>query len=57
MEDERVLRNLRSMAWERAKGELKSMLHTFFGEEDQFNRLDNEITMFIARVEDNGLSD
>ena len=30
-QEDRITRNLRHMAWERAKGELNSMLHTFWG--------------------------
>ena len=54
MED-RVIRNLRNMAWERAKGELKSMLHTFWDKNDNFLILDQEIKKFIKKIEDDGL--
>jgi hypothetical protein len=52
---------LRTQAWERAKGELRSMLHTFYnvnssgGFVDHFDELDKEVQSFIQRVEDNGL--
>lgn len=47
---------IRLMAWERAKGELKSMLqtHVFVGEQEQYDRLKQTITDFIKDVEDNG---
>lgn len=54
-----VSRMLRSQAWERAKGELRSMLHTFHSPHDaregQFEGLDKRIDEFIAKVEDDGL--
>ena len=57
--DEMVIRNLRSMAWERAKGELRSMTHTFWmgslDPDSQFSRLSGEISKFILEIEDNGL--
>ena len=56
MED-RVIRNLRNMAWERAKGELKSMLHTFWDEKGNFEELDKEIKKFIKKIEDDGLQE
>ena len=57
MSEERVIRNLRHMAWERAQGELKSMLHTFWsgGKDEQYKELDKEITDFIARIKNKGL--
>lgn len=45
---------LRLMAWERAKGELKSMLQTFVGEQEQYEALRDAINAFIKDVEGNG---
>jgi hypothetical protein len=45
---------MRLMAWERAKGELKSMLQTHVGDKEQFDRLSKAIKDFITDVEDNG---
>ena len=45
---------IRLMAWERAKGELKSMLKTHVGEQEQYDRLKKAINDFIKDVEDNG---
>lgn len=53
------------MAWQRAKGELKSMLDTFYPEytakgqevESNFAELQEVINKFIKEVEDNGLHD
>lgn len=44
---------IRLMAWERAKGELKSMLQTYI-EEEQYKRMKQAITQFIKDVEENG---
>ena len=48
---------LRSMAWERAKGELHSMLQTFWeepGDENytQLNTMDDKITTFIKAMDE-----
>ena len=45
---------MRLMAWERAKGELNSMLQTHVGERDQYIKLKKSITDFINDVEKNG---
>ena len=48
----------RNMAWERAKGELKSMLHTFWGDtaiEGQYDKFDAKLEEFVTDIEDNGL--
>ncbi len=56
MSEERVIRNLRNMAWERAKGELKSMKHTFWeSNTDQYDSLNSKIEQFIENIEINGL--
>lgn len=53
-----VIRTLRAMAWERAKGELNSMRHTFWGfteDEQKFSELDLKIEEFIKNIEDDEL--
>jgi hypothetical protein len=45
---------LRYMAWERAKGELKSMLQTYIGDEGGYNTLKDAISSFVEDVELNG---
>jgi hypothetical protein len=56
MSDDRLLRTLRAQAWDRAKGELHSMRHTFWGDSDeQYLALTKAIMEFIEEVEDNGL--
>jgi len=64
MSNSMTQRMLRTMAWERAKGELQSMLGTYMwhGPDDnstceQFNGMDDAIKKFIAEVEDNGFQE
>lgn len=61
MADDKVLSALRTMAWERAKGELRGMLHTYYDHSpsdkvdsrlQKFRKATNE---FIGRIEDEGL--
>jgi len=48
-----VLRiTLRQMAWERAKGELRSMLQTFWGETKDYEWVKLLIDKFIHEAED-----
>jgi hypothetical protein len=46
---------LRLMAWERAKGELKSMLQTHVDEMDKHKELKKTIEEFISKIENEGL--
>lgn len=56
--DEHVLASMRTMAWERAKGELRSMLQTFWdGENGNFKPLSDKVEAFIKDVEDDGLQE
>ena len=48
---------LRCMAWERAKGELRSMLHTYYESGDRFDRFNEKVKELIDYVEDNGLQE
>jgi len=48
---------LRAMAWERAKGELRSMLHTFYDSSDgkgldRYDEAHSLIESFIKEAED-----
>lgn len=45
---------LRYMAWERAKGELKSMLQTYVNEQEEFDILKEAIDNFIKDIEGYG---
>jgi len=53
-----IIRTLRSMAWSRAKGELHSMLHTFWPQTaspEQYTKMADAIKVFIKEIEDNAL--
>jgi hypothetical protein len=58
-DNEKVLPSLRKMAWQRAKGELLSILETYWNhsykemESAQFEEMDKRINGFIKDVEDN----
>lgn len=56
----RVIRVMRAMAWERARGELRSMQHTFYtdsawDESDKAYKMTDLIEEFIHHVEENML--
>lgn len=53
-QDSREIRTMRCMAWSRAKGELDSMLHTYWGEEARFEEMERLIKEFVQTVEMNG---
>lgn len=46
---------LRFMAWERAKGELNSILQTYMDEGDKFQDFKRELEIFIEKIENLGL--
>ena len=54
MESEEI-KVMRKMAWERAKGELISILHTYYGDMETYNRTEEVIEKFIKIVEDEGI--
>lgn len=52
----REIRVMRNMAWERAKGELKSMLWTHYDfESAKFDNFNKAVNDFIQKVEDEAL--
>lgn len=58
--DERILRTLRAQAWERAKGELQSVLQTYWdghGGDGKFKDMDAAVKAFVAKVEGAGLTE
>jgi hypothetical protein len=57
MMEEKILRALRAQAWERAKGELRSILQTYWGEEKKFSDMDEAVSEFIEKVEGHGLAE
>ncbi len=55
---DKLIHVLRSMAWERAKGELFSILDTYYGDErEKFEKMNNKLTKFVKEIEDEGLSE
>lgn len=54
MSDPNVIRTMRFQAWERAKGELNSMLLTYW-EDDGFASLKHKIDDFTKSVEEEEL--
>lgn len=56
MNDDTTIKTLRAMAWERAKGELRSVLTTYH-DDDNFDRANEEIEGFIKRIDDEGLAE
>ena len=59
-EERRILNTMRYMAWERAKGELNSMLQTYWRTSDDthyYKRMEKAISEFIDDVEGNGLQE
>jgi hypothetical protein len=55
MVDDRVLQAMRLMAWERAKGELESILQTYYDGDDRFAEVNHKFAEFIALIEDHGI--
>ncbi len=53
-DDSRLMHTIRVMAWERAKGEMRSMLHSYWDDASAFRMLDHKIEAFIKDIEDNG---
>jgi hypothetical protein len=54
MSEHNILGVLRAQAWERAKGELRSILVSYINDTDRFEAMDNAVDVFIKLVEDNG---
>jgi len=58
--ESKELRALRAMAWERAKGELMSMIHTYYGcnlKDTKFDCFKILYDKFVHEVESNGLQE
>ena len=58
-----ITRTFRAMAWERAKGELNSMKHTYYGptlpvdEPSRYDRFVIAFDNFVSQIEDEGLQE
>jgi hypothetical protein len=55
MAEQQVLKILRYMAWERALGELNSMLQSYVGNEEKFHKMKEEIEKFKNNIIQNGI--
>jgi len=59
MNEDKILDSMRRMAWQRAKGELYSILETYFSDSqnhhsyDEFDKQSKRIEKFIKEFEDN----
>lgn len=56
-EESREIRNMRNMAWERAKGELNSMTHTYWESDERYKAFSEKLKLFITEVEFEGLQE
>lgn len=56
-EESREIRTMRHMAWARAKGELDSMLDTFWDNDENYQALKKKIREFTKEVEMWGLQE
>jgi len=52
--ESRELTTMRQMAFERAKGELNSILHTYFSNGENFLKFNELLEKFIDEVESSG---
>lgn len=51
LDSNHIMSAMRQMAWERAKGELMSILQTYYGERDAYNEMEKLISDFINEIE------
>ncbi len=57
MNESREIRVMRTMAWEKAQGLLKSILHTYWSEgcnDNRFVEVSNMIEEFITKMDNSG---
>ncbi len=57
VENEMILRSIRQMAWQRAKGELQAILVTYWGGADQYAKMDRAVREFCEHVDGHGLAE
>ena len=53
-EESKEIRVMRMMAWARTKGELSSILNTYWGNQMGFIKMDRLVKEFIDKVESEG---
>ena len=44
-------------SWERAKGQLEAVLHTYWDGHSNFDKMNNEVKTFIESIEARGLQE
>jgi hypothetical protein len=54
MQDDKTIRTMRNMAWERAKGELRAMAQTYWKEDSKYQKIMHIFDAFVEEVENNG---
>lgn len=52
-----IISVMRAQAWERAKGELRAVLGSYYEARDTFERMDALVAEFVERVEGEGLQE
>lgn len=55
--EDTLLKTMRYMAWERAKGELNSIIQTYWVSGKRFDDLHEKIKSFIDDIENEGLQE
>jgi hypothetical protein len=53
--ESKEIRVMRTQAWERAKGELKAMEHTYWDHDGRYNKFNSLMEKFVKEVEDQEL--
>lgn len=57
MSESKEIQVLRLMAWERAKGELESLMYTYWGSEEKYMAMRKAVDDFVKDVELRGLEE
>lgn len=59
MSDSRILHAMRAMAWQRAKGEMASIMETYYADQDddKYERFKESFEAFVKHVQDEGLAE
>jgi len=57
MREDITIRTMRYMAWARAKGELDSILETYWNDTKSYNAMKEKIKEFVTEVEKQGIQE
>ena len=55
--EEKILSTMRAQSWQRAKGELRAVLETYWDSHVRFREMSDAIQDFVKMVEDRGLAE